>query len=78
MLPKAQLSWMFGDVTAETVLNAGLELGLRVTAARRILAEVLNRVAAALKKESAAASARSASGTDCRSGLPVWHRFATP
>ena len=41
----------FGEVTGECVLRAGLELGVPASAARRILAEVVTRVPAALQHE---------------------------
>lgn len=50
-LPGARL---FSEVTAESVINAGLELGVPRNAAQRILAEMLTRIPAALLQESEA------------------------
>jgi serine/threonine-protein kinase HipA len=60
-LPGAKL---FSEVTAESVLNAGLELGVPRNAARRILAEVLTRIPAALLHESEALEQRHAALPD--------------
>jgi serine/threonine-protein kinase HipA len=56
-LPGARL---FSEVTAETVLNAGLELGVPRNAAQRILAEMLTRIPVALLQESEALEQRHA------------------
>jgi serine/threonine-protein kinase HipA len=51
---------MFGEVTKESVLNAGRELGLAPAAARRILAEVAGRIPAAVRQERQAMERRHA------------------
>lgn len=56
-LPGAQL---FSEVTAQSVLQAGAELGLPPTAAQRTLADVVKRVPKALAQEKASVEKRHA------------------
>lgn len=66
----------FGQVTRESMLAAGEELGVRRPAAQRILAEVLSRVPPALRKERDALEKRHAAlAADARlfAGVEVRH-----